>query len=260
MPTSQIIVFVVEWMGVVAVTLLLSLSPVFKTRRPVKFVFAGREVIISLALFAVITVFLGVMVGRIHQAILPPVSLTLTNPRVTFVYTPDDLLRQAALSGAMLIPFLLALAIRRQPLLSVGLSNRSLKAGLQMGAGLALITIFLTNKTYSILYGLSIAQGLYFVAMLIVSFVQEFIFRGYIQMRLMDWLGETWGWIATAVLFVVWQLPQRLLLEGGSVTDLAVRLGVTLAFGLLLGWIMRRSGSILATTLFATAHNWIMVL
>ncbi|HEY3344898.1 MAG TPA: CPBP family intramembrane glutamic endopeptidase [Anaerolineaceae bacterium] len=260
MPNSQLIIFLVEWMGVVAVTLLLSLSPAFKTRRPVKFVFARREVIIALALFVAITAFLGFVVSRSQQPILPPVSLALTNPRTTFVYTPDDLLRQAALTGAMLIPFLLALAIRRQPLLSAGLSRRVLKPGLQLGAALALITIFLTNKTYSILYGLSTSQGIYLVAMLVVAFVEEFIFRGYIQLRLMDWLGETWGWIATAVLFVVWQLPQRLLVEGGTLADTAIRLGVMLVFGLLLGWIMRRSGSVLATTLFHAAHNWIMVL
>jgi membrane protease YdiL (CAAX protease family) len=257
---NQLVIFLVEWMGVIAVTLLLSLSAAFKRRRPVKFVYPRREGIIALVLWALITAFLAITVSQMHQAILPAVAPPVVNPRVNFAYTPDDVLRQVALAAAFLVPFLLALAIRRQPLLSVGLSRPMLRPGLELGAALGLIAVFLTNKTYSILNGLTTAQGLYLLAMLVVAFVEEFIFRGYIQLRLMDWLGETWGWVITAVLFTLWQVPQKLLLGAGSASDLAISLGTLLLFGLLLGWIMRRSGSVLATTVFHALHNWILVL
>jgi membrane protease YdiL (CAAX protease family) len=257
---NQLLVNVVEWMGVIAVTLLLSLSAAFKRRRPVKFVYPRREGIIALVLWALITAFMAITISQIHQTILPTLTPLVANPRVNFTYTPDDVLRQVALAAAMLVPFLLALAIRRQPLLSVGLSRPSLRPGLELGAALGLIAVFLTNRTYSILNGLTTAQGLYLLAVLVVAFVEEFIFRGYIQLRLMGWLGEIWGWVITAVLFTLWQLPQRLILGVGSASDLAIYLALVLGFGLLLGWIMRRSGSVLATTVFHALHYWIQVL
>jgi membrane protease YdiL (CAAX protease family) len=257
---NQLLVFVVEWMGVIAVTLLLSLSPAFKRRRPVKFVYPRREGIIALSLFALITVFQVIFITQTHQAVLPPSTPPVANPRANFVYTPDDLLRQVAVMAAMIVPFLVALAVRRQPLLSVGLARWSVRPGLELGAALAIISIFLTNRTYSILNGVTTSQGLYLVAMLVVGFVEEFIFRGYIQLRLVGWLGELWGWFGTAALFTLWQLPQQLLLEHAALPDLAVRLGTLFLFGVLLGWIMRRSGCTLATALYHAAHNWILVL
>jgi membrane protease YdiL (CAAX protease family) len=73
-------------------------------------------------------------------------------------------------------------------------------------------------------------------------------------------LGDLWGWLATAVLYTLWQLPQKLLVEHAAPADLALHLAITLAFALLLGWIMRRSGSTLATGLYHAVHNWILVL
>ncbi|HEX9011882.1 MAG TPA: CPBP family intramembrane glutamic endopeptidase, partial [Anaerolineaceae bacterium] len=162
-------------------------------------------------------------------------------------------------SAAALAPFLLALAVRRQPLLSAGLSRRALRPGLELGVALGLITIFLTNRTYTLMNGLTTAQGLYFAAALVGAFAEEFIFRGYIQLRLMDWLGETWGWLGAAVLFALWRVPQALA-AGTTGTALAASLAALLLFGLLLGWIMRRSGSILATALYHAVHNWILIL
>jgi membrane protease YdiL (CAAX protease family) len=257
---NQLLIFGIEWMGVIAVTLLLSLSPAFKKRKPVKFVYPRREGFVALALFALILVVQVLFITQTHQSALPPVTPPVASPRANFVFTPDDLLRQVAVMAGAIAPFLLALAVRRQPLLSVGMARWSLRIGFELGAALAIIAIFLTNRTYSILNGLTSAQGLFLAAMLVVGFVEEFVFRGFIQLRLVGWLGDLWGWLATAALYTLWQLPQKLLVEHAALPDLALHLGTTLIFALLLGWIMRRSGSTLATGLYHAVHNWILVL
>ena len=254
----------VEWMGVIAVTLLLSLSPAIQRRRPVQFVYPRREGIISLSLALLVTLLAAVLFSNFfHGAVLP--SDPLTSPAASpanqpFMYTPAQLVQQAELALVMAAPFLLALAIRRQPLLSVGLSRPNLRPGLQMGAGLALITVFLSGKIYTILNGLTSAEGLYLVAMLIAGLAEEFIFRGYIQLRLMGWLGEIPGWLLAAALFSLWHMPQKLILEGVSLPQLGLSLAYLFAWGLLLGWIMRKSGSILSTGIYSAVHNWIQIL
>ncbi len=257
---NQLFIFAIEWMGVIAVTLLLSLSPAFKKRKPVKFVYPRREGFVALGLFALILVFQVLFITQTHQSALPPTVPPVASPRANFAFTPDDLLRQVAVMAGAIAPFLLALAVRRQPLLSVGMARWSWRIGFELGAALAIIAIFLTNRTYSILNGLTSAQGFFFVAMLVVGFAEEFVFRGFIQLRLAGWLGDLWGWLATAALYTLWQLPQKLLVEHVALPDLALHLAITLAFALILGWIMRRSGSTLATGLYHAVHNWILVL
>jgi membrane protease YdiL (CAAX protease family) len=257
---NQLFIFIIEWMGVIAVTLLLSLSPAFKKRKPVKFVYPRREGFVALGLFALILVVQVLFITQTKQSALPPILPPVVSPKANFAFTPDDLLRQVAVMAGAIAPFLVALAVRRQPLLSVGMARWSWRIGFELGAALAIIAIFLTNRTYSILNGLTSAQGLFFAAMLVVGFVEEFVFRGYIQLRLAGWLGDLWGWLATAVLYTLWQLPQRLLLGQTALPDIALQMGIALAFALTLGWIMRRSGSTLATGLYHAVHNWILVL
>jgi membrane protease YdiL (CAAX protease family) len=260
---TEILILLVEFAGVVAVTLLLGLSPAFQQRRPVVFVYPKREGVVALSLFVVMTGLLTLIFlqmnpspGEAIPAVLPANGMHLLDG---FTYTPEALARQAGLAGLMLLPFGLALLVRRQPLLSAGLSARTWRAGLEMGLALALITIFLTNKTYAILKGLNSSQWLYLAAMLIAGLAEEFVFRGYIQLRLMGWLGQTWGWVITSALFSLWHIPQQLLIQQISLPELAYRLGILFALGLLLGWIMRKTGNILAPGIYHAIHNWVAV-
>ena len=254
----------VEWMGVIAVTLLLSLSPAFQRRRPVQFVYPRREGIIAISLAVLSALLAAVLFSSFFSGAALP-SDPLTSPTAPpanqpFTYSLAQLVQQAELALVAAAPFLLALAIRRQPLLSAGLSRASLRPGLQLGAALALITIFLTNKIYAIINGLTQAELLYLVAMLIVGLAEEFIFRGYIQLRLMGWLGEIQGWLLAAAIYALWHLPQKLILEGAALPQLGLSLAYLFVFGLLLGWIMRKSGSVLATGIYHAVHNWIQIL
>jgi len=254
----------IEWMGVIAVTLLLSLSPAIQRRRPVQFVYPRREGIIAISLAVLVTLLAAALFSTVLRgAALPsdPFTSSLASPEnQPFTYSVAQLIQQIELSLVTVAPFLLALAIRRQPLLSAGLSRATLRPGLQVGLGLALITIFLTSKIYTIMNGLSAAEGLYLVAMLIAGLAVEFIFRGYIQLRLIGWLGETPGWLVTAALYALWYIPQKLILEGVSLPELGLSLAYLFVFGLLLGWIMRKTGSILGPGIYHGVHDWIQVL
>jgi len=166
----------------------------------------------------------------------------------------------AAVALVLALPFAAALVLRGQPLLSTGLGSQTMKPALQLGVALGLITILLTNRTSTILDGVTTSEGLGLLAALFTGLSEEFAFRGYILPRLSAWLGEYPGWILSAVLFALWRLPLILILTGQAWPQLAANLIYTFLFGMILGWVQRKSGHILAPGLYHILHNWVQIL
>ena len=241
-----------ELMGVVAVTMLLGMSPRF-LRRPLVFQFPRREAIISFSLALVVVAGLWLIYARL------PVSLPSV-PK-TYQFSVDQLLRQLIVAVVIALPFVAALLIRGQPWRSAGLGKQTLRPSLQLGLALGVITIFLRGKLYNILGGLSLSEIYFLVAMLAIGFAEEFAFRGYIQPRLVGWIGERWGWIATALIFTLCHIPGQILVAGiTSPAALGLSLLDLFVFGLVQGWVMRKSGSITASGLYYAIHLWTLYL
>ncbi|HVN54457.1 MAG TPA: CPBP family intramembrane glutamic endopeptidase [Anaerolineaceae bacterium] len=260
MTTSFLLLTLVEWLGVGATTFILGLSPAFR-RRPVKFVYPRRETIVSLSLFLLTTTLVFAFDLFVYpQGNAPRVPAPYPVEPIPLNYPAERLIQQLGLLLIISAPYVVALVIRRQPWLSAGLSRASMRAGLSMGLALAFLTIFLTNHTSTVFGGLTGSSVNYLLAMLAVGLVEETIFRGYTMLRLMDYLGETWGWILQAVLYALWHLPQKLVIEHASPTLLAFSLVYLFLFGLLLGWIMRKCGNVLGPGLYHAIHNWVLVL
>jgi membrane protease YdiL (CAAX protease family) len=250
-----LLISLIEWMGVIAITMLAALSPAFK-RRPLIFVHPKREGWVALGLAALLFILTtGVWLARPTDLIVDRAA-----EAAPFTYSFGQLVQQAGISLFIAVPFIFAVLIRRQPWLSAGFNRQTLKGSLQLGVVLALGTIVLVNKTYAILDGVSLDEGVYLIAMLTTGFAEEFIFRGYIQPRWMAWMGETWGWVATSALFALWHIPQKLIGEQVAFPDLALSLGMLFLFGLLLGWMMKKSGNVLAPGLYHAIHNWVQIL
>jgi membrane protease YdiL (CAAX protease family) len=252
---NDILPIIIVWMGVIAVTLILGLSPRFR-RRPLVFVYPRREGLVSLGLTALLVV--------LAAAVVPAVTAVGETPLVSLLSPlappgEENLGSQFILSGLFVLPFALALLIRRQPLLSAGLGRQTLRPTLQLGAALAFITILLSNRTGAILDGVTGAEALYLAACVAVALAEEFIFRGYIQLRLSGWLGENQGWAAAAVLFTLWR-GLLLVLASVSLPGLLWPLVINLGLALLLGWILRKTGNILAGALYYAVHLWVVSL
>lgn len=245
-----------EWMGVVAVAMLFGLSKRFN-RRPLVFQYVRREVWVSLGLFAVSA---AIVWGGLGSSVVKA-GLSFYGDRLPeLTYTSAQFSLHLLLAVAAAAPFVLALLVRRQPLLSTGLARKTFNPALQAGLGLALVVIFLRGKVYTLIYGLRPDQFLYLGGMVVLALAVEFIFRGFIQSRMNGWLGERWGWLAAALLSTLWVLPYRFIVPAVDGTALAfslINVGVT---ALLCGWVMRKTGNILAPALFAAFHFWMMVL
>lgn len=254
--SRELLLTLAEFMGVIAATMIISLSPAFK-RRPLIFMHPRREGYVALGLSGLLGVILWIYYSGAASG--GPTEPLAAETSATFAFTLNDLLRSLAVSALALAPFAAALWIRKQPLLSAGLGKQTWRASLQLGLALALLSIFLRGKINAVIYGLSSPEMLYLPAMLGAAFAQEVIFRGYVQLRMQSWLGEVWGWLAGALLFALCQVPALLFAQGLPINGLPLALAESLAFGLVLGWIMRKSGNILAPALYAAIHAWLMI-
>ncbi len=250
-----------EFLGVVAVVMILSISPVLKNRRPLKFLYPKREGTAALTVGILVILFTA-FIQRFQPELFTQLINFSTYP--TLITTPkpsfdnlNTLVSQIIFTAAIISPIIIGLITRKQPLLSIGLGKHGYKAGLQAGAVLIILVIFLQGKIFAIINGLS--QGA--IITLAVAFAavigEEVVFRGYIQPRFNAWLGDKWGWQAAALLYVAWwAIPAAGAYAGDGMT-LIIGLAYRVVLAILLGWIMRKTGSLLAPILYHTAHVWL---
>lgn len=238
MSPRDALLLLIEVMGVVAVTLLLTLSPRFRHPRLV-FRYPRREGGIAFSLF--VLTLLGAFL-YLHT---------------TGMAGSRPLTGQINLMGMVLLLYLGALVARGQPLRSAGWGRATLFPSLQLGLGLIFITLFLRGQFLRLLAGISPEQGQALLLSLILALGEESIFRGYLLPRWSAWLGTWVGWILNGLAFALWRLPWVL----NSTPDMLwPALGIALLQGLLLGWIMQKSDHVLAPALYRGFSDWLRLL
>ena len=118
-----------------------------------------------------------------------------------------------------------------------------------------MITLFLSGRIFSLFDGVNL-QDIYTLLVWIgIGLVEETIFRGYMQPRLTAVWGMRIGWLATAGLYTLYIVPA---LVGRP--DFLAQLGVVLAYSLTLGWIMLKTGHVLAGSLWRGISGWVRFL
>lgn len=166
-----------------------------------------------------------------------------------------DLWPRLTLAVVELVVVLLVIRLRRQPLRSVLLGRQNLTPGLQMGLALVFLSLFLRGKIKLLFGGLEADVIKALFVWLGIALGQELLLRGFLQPRLSAWLGVTRGWLLAALLNVLWLLP--IWLPSADPARLALFAALAFAQALLLGWISRRSGHVLAGVLFYALSSWL---
>ncbi len=237
-----------EWLGVVAVVMIAGVSPILQKIRRIEFQFPQREANFALTLFVLIYVFA-------FQYFANPIFNFLKD--IASNFEGGEIAERMLLALICFLPFIIALIVRGQPLKSIGWSRENLRSGLTVGLMLALLTVFLRGKFMTLLAGISTQQMALLGVILLYTLAEETIFRGYIQLRFASRFGERWGWLLSAAIFVLWQLPGRLGVT--PFVSLWPVLLMGLINGLLLSWIMKKSGHVLAPTLYRAISMWLFL-
>ncbi len=230
-----------EWLGVLGVVWLAGISPAFKPP-PVGFKYPRREGLVALALFAVVFVF-----GLLQWAGWLRPILTSDNPAM------QTIMARLNLAVLGLLPFIAALLSRRQPLRSAIGGRVMLGANVRLGLALMFLSLFLRGKFSAVMDGVTPDEGTMFLVSAVICLAEEFIFRGYIQLRMRSWLGEGRGWIATAGLFILYQLP----FWAADGQQVLLNLALSVAQALVLCLVAQRSKHILAPVLYRVMSEWL---
>lgn len=238
-----------EWLGVIAVVMIAGASPVVRKIRRVEFRYPQREGTFALTLFALLFFFA-------FQGFSNKIFEFLRTASAAFA--GGELALRMLIAAISLLPVIILLIARGQPLKSTGWSRENTRAGLMMGLLLAVLTIFLRGKFTSLLKGITTEQGSLLLVLLILCLAEETIFRGYIQLRLMSFLGTTWGWLATTLLYLLWQLPGRLWIS--QLSTAWPEILITLVQALLLGWMMRKTYHVAAPALYRAVSAWLLLI
>lgn len=255
------ILLISEFIGAFAVIMILSLSPVIKNKRPLIFLYPKREGTVALTIGVLIILFTAFVQrfqpGLFAQLINFHSYPGLLNTPIVKQSPAGSISIQLLFSAALIIPIIISLYIRKQPMLSIGLGKAGTKAGFQMGAALMILAIFLQGKIFAIINGLTQGASITLLIALVASIGEEVAFRGYIQPRFSSWLGDRWGWSAASFLYIAWWLIPAIGSYSGEITPFLVNLVYRISLGLLLGWLMKKTGSLFAPILYHTAHVWL---
>jgi membrane protease YdiL (CAAX protease family) len=239
---------VAEWLGAIAVAWFLSLIPRFRVAR-LGFKYPRRDGIMALSLGATAILFAFIF-NTPQLSDLAPQLIPVQGPAA-------GLAPQLFIAVVSLLPVIAALFMRGQPPRSAGWGRESLRVGLQSGLALALLTVLLRNRALDLINGISTPEVTYLLLAIGIALAEETIFRGYIQLRLGWWLGETKGWLVTGLIYAAFRFP--VLLAAGDLNAALFGLLIALGQGLVAGFLMRKSGHILAPALYRAVSIWMDV-
>jgi membrane protease YdiL (CAAX protease family) len=165
----------------------------------------------------------------------------------------------------MLLPILMIKKSRKETWASTGISKHNLRASIIIGGILGIVTIaavvLFDSKTLGeIIQKLTLSTLWAFVYYAVVGFCEEFMFRGYLQIRLMEWLGRGKGWIVTSIVMALIHIPQRIVIIGLAPKEAIISAILLIPISLMMGYIMIKTENIVAPSIYHTFANWVSVL
>ena len=170
----------------------------------------------------------------------------------------SDLVPQLVVVFIYVLPAAIFMLRDREPLRSVGITNRNLWQSALIGMSLALLTFYFQGGGFwAKVAKVNAHHAIALVHYAFVGFGEEFLFRGYLQNRLIAWLGTWQGWGLASVIMAFVHLPHRWLIEGMSLSGAVASSAALLPVSLLMGFVMLQTGNLVAPGLFHTFANWV---
>lgn len=171
----------------------------------------------------------------------------------------------SALSWLILLsPVLIMKKIRKETWATTGVSNHNLKESILIGAILGIITlvsvIIYSSTSISVIRGnLNLNAFWALLNFAVAGFAEEFMYRGYLQIHLMEWIGKWKGLIVTSIVMALMHIPQRMAF-GLSPNEAIISAVLLIPMSLIMGYTMIKTENILAPGIYHTFYNWINVL
>lgn len=175
---------------------------------------------------------------------------------------PGDVVGQMLVALVAAGPVFIVMRLRKEPLASAGASANALGHSLAVSVPLlaALAVWFLVTQWGEGIDLFQVRSAWALLQFLIVGLAEEFVYRGYLQTRLIGWLGLYRGWILASVLMAMAHVGHRVVTLGMTGTQALLSSASLVPVSLFLGFVMVRTRSIVAPGLLHAAINWVDLL
>lgn len=203
------------------------------------------------AILSLLIVVIQLIISTIYLIVTRKYFMNISSNEAFFVQAIFYLLEMTLVLGIVILS--------KESISSIGIAKKNLLksviAGITIGIVyyLLVINVFKVNKVMNIISTESFNT---FINFLIVGFVEEVIYRGYLQTRLISWLGTFKGCFSTSVIFAFTHLPHRLIVEGLNFTDASINCTLLIPVSLLYGYIMIKTRNVVANSIFHTFTDW----
>ena len=157
-------------------------------------------------------------------------------------------------------PAILVLRTRKESWDSIGITTHNLNRSLFLGILLAATTILTCNECLKgITAGLNANHFWALLQFSVVGISEELLFRGYLQSRLMAWLGQLRGWLLASILMALVHIAQRMVVGGLNPIAALISSAALIPISLLMGYVLLRTENIVAPAIFHTFADWVGV-
>lgn len=186
-----------------------------------------------------------------------------TSPRAH--YNLNAVVNYALLYLLQAGPVLIVMHKRKEPWASAGISRHNLTGSLVVGllvvgSLLAARAFFAPGGVTTFITRLNADHFWASLCFAVVGFAEEFLFRGYLQTRLIAWLGKWQGWLLTSILMAMVHITQRIAVMGLSPMEAIISSALLIPVNLLLGYMMLRTDNVIGPALLHIYADWINTL
>nr|MBN2278180.1 CPBP family intramembrane metalloprotease [candidate division Zixibacteria bacterium] len=172
-------------------------------------------------------------------------------------YYISEIFNLIIISLLILIPVGIALKTLHESYSTAGVNSNNLWGSLVIGLIIGLVAIFVTLVRNSGHPGLGSLHFRAFIYFSIVGLAEEFVYRGYLQTRMMAWLKTIPGWILTSIIMAMAHFAQRIgvggMDPGSALLDCLALIPISLFFG----YTYLRTGNIWGVGLMHAFSDWI---
>jgi membrane protease YdiL (CAAX protease family) len=173
---------------------------------------------------------------------------------------PAAVLEQLMLFIIALLPIIIAMYLQRESLSSACITSHNLAGSVVIGLALGLLSMLVAMAGKMFIVNWNIGHLWAFLQFTIVGFGEEFTFRGYLQTRLICWLGKYTGWIVASVFMALIHFGYRLVMMGMDPAQALISCLGLIPISLFMGFVMLRTGNILAPGIMHIFANWVNAL
>lgn len=169
-----------------------------------------------------------------------------------------DLVQSVIVFLLFLLPAWIFTVRAKEPLRSMGISRINLWQSLVIAFILVAIMMFIQHgDVIAVLKGLEQRNGIRLIYFAFIGFEEEILFRGYLQTRLVAWLGRWRGWGLASVIMAVGHFPLRMLIDDKALGTAFVDSLSLIPASLFFGFLMLRTGNVMAPAILHWFTNWV---